>query len=481
MTAILLQCALAAAQDARFDSEASAIQQNHAATHGDNPLIACSSCYGSLLDLYRARYFNCPPADLLKDPSLSSQGEWFTSAPPSFLEKLADLIEKAKQYQIHPGLLDEHVKKQKERWYADSLTTLRLRSMVQDEDKAAIAEQLERFTAGSAPIEELMTAVSTSLKKLSGSKSLPIDDLSRGLLAATNHTERIEVLKEALFATPSQPTDGSPSGEVPEVHAKYYNMLAQDNASMEQVKDAILSDHQRLSSAQDEIKKVEARLAELRRGQAAYELEKAKKAENKRRLAEQQRSVIPDGLTNLPPCSVCRNPVNPSSFRLCTVCALLSGYELDGAEMTVYCGFECEHEGYRNHLKAHSCSAGPTCVHARVDSSGGRQIPNNNHAAHDEDTKMSDVLATPADVRFCKECVVNLKKPTAWCSPACVRAHYAQHHEKVHVGGAADGDDRMDTNGGLEGVDFDSQHYIISLADAVKEWEARNGGVRLEE
>lgn len=346
MTAILLQCALAAAQDARFDSGASAIQQNHTATHGDDPLIACSSCYGSLLDLYKARYFNCPPADLLKDPSLSSQGEWFTSAPPSFLGKLADLIEKAKQYQIHPGLIDEHVKKQKERWYADSLTTLRLRSMVQDEDKAAIAEQLERFTAGSAPIEELMTAVSTSLKKLSGSESPPIDDLSKGLLAATNHTERIEVLKEALFATPSQPTDGSPSGEVPEVHAKYYNMLAQDNASMEQVKDAILSDHQRLSSAQDEIKKVEARLAELRRGQAAYELEKAKKAENKKRLAEQQRSVIPDGLTNLPPCSVCRNPVNPSSFRLCTVCALLSGYELEGAEMTVYCGFECEHEGY---------------------------------------------------------------------------------------------------------------------------------------
>ncbi|KAK0669560.1 hypothetical protein QBC41DRAFT_106776 [Cercophora samala] len=472
MAAILIQCGLAASQDARFDSEASAIQQKHESTHSSDPLITCSSCYGDILDLYKARYLTSPPADLLKDSSPSPQAEWFTSAP-SFLEKLADLIEQAKQYQIHPRLIDEHVKQQKERWYADNLTTLRLKSMVKEEDRAAISENLERFNAGSAPIEELMTAVSASLKRLKGNESPPIDDLPGRLLAATSHAERTEVLKEAFFVTPSQLTEGSRSGEVPEAHAKYYNMLSQDNASMEQVKDAILSDYQKLSSAQDEIKKVEARLAELRRGQAAYELEKAKKAAKKKRLAEQQKSVVSDELSNLPPCSVCQHSVNPTNFRVCTVCALLVGYDLEGAKKTVYCGFDCLHEGYRNHLKTHSCSSGSTCVHARTDSSRRQML--NNHASHDDDINMTDPLPTPGDLRFCRECVDNLKKPTAWCSPACVRANYAQHHEQVHGG------DRMDINGQLQDIDLDSHHYTISLADAVKVWEARNGGVRLEE
>ncbi|KAK4175690.1 hypothetical protein QBC36DRAFT_189266 [Triangularia setosa] len=479
MTAILVQCALAAAQDARFAAEASTVHQNHQTTHainnfqnGNGPtdhdaLICCPPCYGRILDLYKARYFGNPPADLLKDPLLLPRGEWFTAAPPSFLEKLADLIEQAKQYQIHPRLIDEHVRKEKERWYADSLTTLRLRSMVEEEDRIAIADKLEEFAAGSAPIEELMAVVSASLRKLTGNDGLPITDLPEKLLAATNHSERVEVLRKVLFMASPQPTEGGQSGEVPEAHKKFYNMLEQDNASMEQVKDKILEERQDASSVPDKIEKLQTRLAELKRAQSAHALERAKKAANKKRLAEQQRSVTE--LYNLPPCSVCHNPVNPGDFKACTLCALLVGYEVEGAEKTVYCSPECLRDGYPNHLKTHHCSSGPTCVHATKD-----------HAQHDHDTEMTDSLPTPGDLRFCRECFVNLKKPTAWCSPACVRAHYLQHHEQVHVG-VANGGDRMEINGQPEDVDLDSHSHTIPLADAVKDWEARNGGVRLEE
>ncbi|KAK0723797.1 hypothetical protein B0T21DRAFT_350949 [Apiosordaria backusii] len=488
MTGRLLQCALAAAQDARFASEASKIHQIHQTTHVTNnaqngndatphdALIGCPSCYGSILDLYKARYFSNPPADLLKDPSLSHQGDWFTSTPPSFLVKLVDLIDQAKQYKIHPRLIHEHVRKEKERWYVDNLTTLGLRSMVEGEDKMAIAEKLEEFTAGSAPIEDLTALVSASLKKLVGNESLPASDLPEKLLAAMNHAERVEVLREAFFMTPSPSTEDGQSGEVPETHKKFYNMLSQDHASMEEVKDKILGERQHASSTQEQIEKVKTRLAELKRAQSALALEKAKKAANKKRLAEQRKSVVPEELYNLPPCSVCHKSVNPSAFKVCTFCILLVGYEVEGAEKIVYCSHECLSEGYPTHLKSHYCSSGSSCVHAARNPSPRHSL--SNHTQHDDDIEMTDPLPTPADLLFCKECLVNLKKPTAWCSPACAHAHYSQHHEKMHLG-AANGDDRMKIDGHSEDVDIES--LTIPLADAVKDWEVRNGGVRLEE
>ncbi|KAK4200301.1 hypothetical protein QBC40DRAFT_265182 [Triangularia verruculosa] len=487
MTAILLQCALAAAQDARFASEASKIHQKHQATHvtnntqsGNDPtphdaVIGCQSCYSNILDLYKARFFSNPPADLPKDPSLSHQGEWFTSATPSFLEKLADLIDQAKQYKIHPRLVDEHVRKEKERWYADNLTTLRLRSMVEEEDREAIAEKLEEFTAGSASIEHLMIVVSASLRKLAGNESLPAADLPERLLAATNHPERVEILKKALFMTSSPSTEGGQGGEVPEAHKKFSDMLSQDNSSMEQVKDKILEERQHASSIQDQIEKVKTRLAELRRAQSAYALEKAKKAENKKRLAEQQqKSAVPEELYNLPPCSVCHNAVNPGSFKVCTFCTLMVGCEVEGAEKTVYCSADCLHEGYPKHLKSHHCSAGSSCVHA----TGNPSRPLQKHDKHGHhDVEMEDPLPVPDDTRFCKECLVNVKKATAWCSPACALVHYLEHRQEVHAS-VINGDVKMEINGYVEDVDFNS--VTITLVDLVKDWETRNG-VRLEE
>lgn len=56
--------------------------------------------------------------------------------------------------------------------------------------------------------------------------------------------------------------------------------------------------------------------------------------------------MIFDGLMNLLLCLVCWNFVNFLSFRFCIVCVFFFGYEFEGVEMIVYCGFECEYEGY---------------------------------------------------------------------------------------------------------------------------------------
>lgn len=98
---------------------------------------------------------------------------------------------------------------------------------------------------------------------------------------------------------------------------------------------------------------------------------------------------------------------------------------------------------------------------------------------------MEDVPPSPNDLVFCTECLVSLKQPTTWCSPACADANFQTHRDEVHLperkrlGLEVDDEARLEylgdsSDGNRKYRAKNIRTVTTSLEEAVKEWEGRS-------
>ncbi|KAK4189202.1 hypothetical protein QBC35DRAFT_380818 [Podospora australis] len=520
-TGDVIVCAGADSPDATSPSAGtlSAFSQPDGPTSPDDPvlrtLFECTSCYHALLDLYLTQYLI---------PRQTYYDEWYTSVERQFVAELSKLTALAKDYKIHPEDLDGRVNKEKRRWYIENLTSLRLKLLVEgDTERNALAVKVEEAAAGKGDLDELIDLVSEALPGL-GADEWP-EEVPAKLLAAENRDQKVGVLKDAFLSSTNH--KGRPT--IPRGHQKYVEML-EDGRSMEHVIDRILEESQKATNARKELGKAKARLEELRRGRAAHELQKKRKAQ-RRELAEKNK--VPDVMYDLPPCATCRKQPNPRKFKACTICTLLVGNGVHGLPRTVFCSADCEKKGYPTHAATHKCASGSTCLHGRstrkpkpqqrpgtrsqkrppapplfrqavtsgAPISGRNAMPirsgnhhhhNHTYHAHNHDPSnnphnphnphnhkgslangTSHLAPGPRDMRFCKECLLTLKKQTIFCCEACACQNYKQHCIDAHpsrrfrqgISGADAADDCQDPDV--------LTMFTTSYDHEVREWEGK--------
>ncbi|KAK4043817.1 hypothetical protein C8A01DRAFT_12690 [Parachaetomium inaequale] len=502
MPELLLQSALAASRSNQLAAEAAQIKSACHAQHGDSkPLVSHPQYYEALLEALRARYLN--PASTTTTPSAGwggpQQQEWFTSRP-AFLSALNLLIDSAKEYQVSPQAVDDRVREERSRWYAERVRASLLRLMVEDPSgRGAVFEKLEDLsstTAGGDPVA-LAREVAEILSKglLAPEQGAEGGSLPDKLAAAGDEAGKAEVLREAFFRTED--------GAVPEDHQKYLDMLLHQGLPMEQVVDRILEERQTATGAREQTDKLKQRLDELRRARAAHEAQKTRKAQRRESLAQQK---VPDDLYELPACAVCGAAPPTEDYFACSICTILAGA---GAreKQTVFCSEKCEQQGHAPHAaETHTCSSGLSCIQRRHHHQRSTTTTTTTTKQSTEDTAMADAPSLPipspssppspspfpaTDIHFCTECLTSLKQPTTWCSLACADANFAAHREGVHLPAAREekkkkrlgsglvGEDvkREDSNNGggrEDGVKKDIRTLTTSLGEAVREWEGRN-------
>lgn len=360
MPELLLQSALAASKSQQLAAEAEQIKANCHAQHGDNkPLVSCPQCYGTLLEALRGRFLSPTSATSAASgqppqQQQQQQREWFTTRR-AFLSELDLLLNSAKEYQTPPHAIDDRVREERSRWYAESVRGALLRLLVEDPSSSGAAfeklEDLSSAAAGSDPV-----ALAREVAEILGRGPLAPGQgggagvgLPQRLAAASDDVGKVGVLEEVFFR--------AEDGSVPEEHQKYLDMLLHQGLSMEQVVDRILEERQAAAGAKEQTSKLNQRLDELRRARAAHEAQKTRKAQRRESLAQQK---VPDELYDLPPCAVCGEAPRPGDFLCCSICTILAEAGVR-EKQTVFCSDKCEQQGYVSSspvLPSHS----PSCT-----------------------------------------------------------------------------------------------------------------------
>ncbi len=320
MTEILIQSVQTERKGAQLADEASQLRQHCSTDHADKKdLIECPECYEKIIESFRSRYLS------------SAENEWFSSRRV-FLQDLATMLDSVKEYRIDPKAVDDRIREERSRWYAETVRSSILRLMVEDTaTREVVFEKLEDtqsdFTASAPEITKLLTE----------SPIFPRDQVLEGLperlVAAKESEERIEVLKEAFLSMNAGAGEGSPA-VVPEDHQKYLQML-QNGLSMEQMVDRVLEERQTAVTSRDQAEKLKQRLHELRRARAAHEAEKSKKERKRARLAEEIR--VPDELYDLAPCLACGRVPETKDFYSCPICTVFASWKVQDSKPVVYC------------------------------------------------------------------------------------------------------------------------------------------------
>ncbi|KAG7291586.1 hypothetical protein NEMBOFW57_001605 [Staphylotrichum longicolle] len=522
MPELLLQSALAASKSKHLASQAAQIKTACHAQHGDSAsLLSCPQCYESLLEAVRARFLTPAAAttSTSNDPTLTDQSEpqkqqqqqqqqqqeWFTPRR-AFLSALSALIDAAKAYQVSPQAVDDRVREERSRWYAERVRSSLLRLMVEDPARrGAVFEKLEDSSAAAAAAateieggeEEgggggggdgdgggggggggdpvgLAREVAEILSKgplaaaAEGGKGVEAGMLERLAAAGDDQAGKVGVLKEMFF-------EGD-DGTVPEDQQKYLDMLLHQGLSMEQVVDRILEERQAALGAREQTDKLTQRLNELRRARTAHEAQKSRKAQRRESLAQQR---VPDELYALPTCTVCGEAPNTEEFFCCSICTVLAGTGVQ-EKQTVFCSKKCEEKGYAwqaAHAETHICSSAWDCIQVQQKPQTG--------TSGDQDTRMDEAPPAPNDLCFCTECLTALKQPTMWCSPACADANFQSHRDEVHLPErkkqGLDVDDEAQLEYSGDSGDGNRKYHakniralLTPLEEAVKEWEERN-------
>lgn len=339
MTELLLQSALAASKSRQLAAEAARIKTNCLAQHGENKsLVTCPECYEALLEAVRTRYLGDASGTGTgagTTPDQPQQREWFASRR-AFLSALDLLIDSAKEYQLSPRAVDDRVRDERGRWYAERVRAALLRLLVEHPSgRGAVFEKLEDLALATARADPAGSAaeIAELLSKGPLVAEQGMGEVPERLAAAKDQAERVEVLRRAFFA--------NGDGTVPEDHQKYLDMLLHQGSSMEQVVDRILEERQAAVGAREQTNKFSQRLDELRRARAAHELQKSRKAQRRESLAQQR---VPDELYELPACAVCGSEPSTRDFFSCNICTILAG---TGARerQTVFCSQQCQEKG----------------------------------------------------------------------------------------------------------------------------------------
>ncbi|KAL2161203.1 hypothetical protein VTH06DRAFT_8423 [Thermothelomyces fergusii] len=297
MPELLLQSALTTSRSQQLAAEAAEIRSACRARHGRHEsLVTCPPCYEAVLDAFRARYLGPAPrqagAGAVTGPrQQAARREWFASRP-AFVSALGLLVDAAREYRISPGEIDDRVREERARWYAERVRSLLLRLMVEDPaGRGAVFEKLEDLSSGDAVALAREVADLLGRGPFAPERGGPGPE---GIAEKLSAADEAEVLREAFFT--------AEDGTVPEDHQKYLDLLLRRGLSMEQVVDRILEERQTATGARDQTDKLTQRLDELRRARAAHEAQKTRKAQRRESLARQK---VPDELYELPPCAVC--------------------------------------------------------------------------------------------------------------------------------------------------------------------------------
>jgi hypothetical protein len=253
---------------------------------------------------------------------------------------------------VSPQAIDNLLRDERSRWYAERVRGSLLRLLVEDTSGAcgAVFEKLEDLQASAAAAAtaaggvdggDPVGAAREIAGILRGGPLAPepgVRDVAGRLVAAgEDRAGRVEVLREVFFAGAAGEDEA-----VPEDCQRYLEMLAQQGLSMEQVVDRILEERQAAAGAREQTNKLSQRLDELRRARATHELQKSKKAQRRESQAQQR---VPDELYELPACTVCGGAPSTDDFLCCSICTILAGRGAQ-QQQTVFCSQSCEERGH---------------------------------------------------------------------------------------------------------------------------------------
>jgi len=337
MMEIFLQSSCAVSNNKKFLDEAAHIRQSCRAEHGEKPLVQCPGCFEKLLEAARARYLK------------PSRYEWFATRR-SFQQDIDAMFAEAKEYQLDPRAIDDRIQLERSKWYAENARGSLLRLMVEDPaGRELILEQLEEPPSDMTSFaREIGVLLSKELQQELGVAEAPeaagsveASAIADRLAAAKDSDARKEVLKDAFFGRGGAGNNGDTS--LPENHQKYFDMIKNDNQTLDQVIDRILEERQLCMAARDQTEKLTGRLDQLKRARAAHELEKKRKA--KKRENSTENKAVPEELYNLPPCDVCSQVPSTKDFLCCPFCIIFAGREVQD-QLTVYCTTACRDKGY---------------------------------------------------------------------------------------------------------------------------------------
>ena len=271
----------------------------------------------------------------------------------------------AKEYQIDPRTIDNRVQAERDSWYLEVVQSSLLRLLptvigklddavsTEDADPAATAAKdaiVERIVELQQAKQEVRShrkvlRLAKDINKLlnSGGKDEDGDATMGGTddgfptefyAAETTDEDRVQIMRKTFASTVAK---GEDEKNLQGSQKKYFDLFQDKGTPLGQTIDRILDDRKAAKGAQVKIDEVKARLEDLKRARAAYELQKTKKAS----ISEHK---VPEELYNLPTCNNCGQPPNTRDFLTCPLCLVLVQKGVRERQ-TVWCSTECNSEG----------------------------------------------------------------------------------------------------------------------------------------
>ncbi|KAI0391723.1 hypothetical protein F5Y17DRAFT_439544 [Xylariaceae sp. FL0594] len=414
--------------------------------HGKNHPVECQECWTILIDHLRDRYLN------------SALKEWF-SGRRVFLQELDDLFAKARQRTVDFQTIEQRITDEKKEWFRDKARNLGLHLAAKSPSEARLIQQ--KISDREISSDQLLSEIKNCL----GMDGDSYEEVYAAFLEQVKPNQtpagRAKAYTDALFQPQSDPAGATKS-------QKYIDMITAGKPVGEVI--ATMSrDRQSAKVDVEQKEKLQKKLEELRRAKAAHQLDKAKRDQARQARAQAAKAAQSEAY-HLPSCSVCNKAVDPQNILACPMCHVVAEVFKVADRITLFCSVACRDEGHEPHVQEwHVCSAGASCLSLSQSSETAMEL--------DE-----------PEIVFCRPCVKELRRAPAFCSSRCFDANFRRHREDFHGLEPGVKDDDMIEEGQIRsdaeedddepmGTIWKPEKHMISLRDALGEWQKREGAV----
>ncbi|KAI5867733.1 hypothetical protein GGS23DRAFT_549695 [Durotheca rogersii] len=408
--------------------------------HGKKHPIECPDCWTRLLNRVRDRYLN------------SASREWFSGRRP-FLLELDTMFSRAHNFEVDLKTIEQRILDEKKEWYRDKAKSLGLQMAAKSPSEARLLQQ--KISDRSISSDQLASELRAALNDGAAGDEEVFDRFMERWKLVKSPQARIDAYIDAFFRLGSDPSSGAKS--------KNYIDMIRDGTPIADVINAIVRDRDLAKSDCDQKRALHEQLEELKRAKAAHELDKAKRDKARQEKARVAASP-PSEPYHLPPCSVCSKDPDPQDFSTCPLCQILSERCEIHVEPMVFCSQECEDKRFEPHIdEAHECASGQDCVRLQ-----------------DDDVDMEDARST---LVLCRECVLNFRIPSVFCSPRCFDDSFQRHRDDIHLlewknmrqGVGDETQLEFDPEDRTRYRARDIEEHLVTLDHAMAEWQRKTG------
>lgn len=285
-------------------------------------VIECRECYQKVIDRMRSRYSDLKAAE-----------KWFSVTAEPTLKELDELFAAAREYKADLADIDRHAEKERKRSYTHQVkVSPSIRKSLEElldskELFAGIGVKDATFEQTVAELREALRGPGV-LNGEAGAEGA--EKALQRLMEAKTSEERLQAYKQTFFL--------EKPGEVASGKTQIYLDRLQEGATMDDIVNKISVDRRSSIGAMDRKEMHKKRIEDLRRARAAHELQKSRKANDRKNNYEQ--FSTPEELYDQPPCRACGKKVDTGEFVACPLCQILWDAGIQN-KPTVWCSLEC--------------------------------------------------------------------------------------------------------------------------------------------